>query len=139
MKHKNKILEIVALIVLLLLLSVWYMSNSMTIHYESETVEPTLPHRQEVWMNVLEWCESRGYHDAINPEDNDGTPSYGGFQFKPTTLDYYAEMYGVPTTTLMNYETQKAVVTQMILHRDEINWNQQFPACVKRFGPPPKD
>jgi hypothetical protein len=98
---------------------------------------PTLTHSQEVWMNVLEWCESRGNPNAINPNDRDNTPSYGAFQFKPSTLDYYAEMYGVATTTTMDYEVQKAVVTQMILHRNEINWSQQFPDCVKKFGTPP--
>ena len=100
--------------------------------------EPQLTHPQEVWMHVLEWCESRGYNEAVNPKDNDGTPSYGAFQFKPSTLDYYAEKYGVATTTLMDYQTQKAVVTQMILHRDDINWDQQFPACVKKHGWPPR-
>lgn len=98
---------------------------------------PTLSHQQEVWLHALEWCESRGDASAINPRDNDGTPSYGAYQFKPSTLDYYAAMYGVPTTTLMDYETQRAVAEQMVLHRDEIRWTQQFPACVRRLGPPP--
>lgn len=106
-----------------------------------ETVEPpkpTLTHSQEVWLHSLEWCESRGNPAAINKMDRDGTPSYGAFQFKPSTLDYYADMYGVATTTLMDYETQRAVVEQMILHRGEINWSQQFPDCVKRLGSPPE-
>jgi len=98
---------------------------------------PQLTHRQEVWLNVLEWCESRGNPNAINEIDRDGTASYGAFQFKPTTLDYFADKYGITTTTLMDYATQKAVVTQMILHRDDINWHQQFPDCVKKFGVPP--
>ena len=99
---------------------------------------PKLSHQQEVWMYSLEWCESRGVKEAINPEDLDGTPSYGAFQFKPSTLDFFAKKYGVATTTLMDYETQRKVVTQMILHRDEIKWGNQFPWCVKKLGRPPR-
>ena len=112
-----------------------------TVSYESEDTkspEPKLTHQQEVWIHVLEWCESRGDPNAINPKDSDGKKSYGAFQFRQSTLDYYAEKYGVATTTLMDYDTQRAVVTQMILHRDEINWSQQFPSCVKKHGFPPK-
>lgn len=99
---------------------------------------PQTSHRQETWIAALEWCESRGDNSAINPKDLDGTPSYGAFQFKPSTLDYYAGMYGVATTTLMDYDTQLAVVRQMVLHRDEIRWDRQFPWCVKKLGLPPK-
>jgi len=136
-KQKLAIATIVAIVITLT--AIHYVTARITaVHYEApEVIQPTLTHRQEVWMNVLEWCESRGNNEAINPMDNDGTPSYGAFQFKPSTLDYYAEMYGVPTTTLMDYDTQKAVVTQMILHRDEINWYQQFPVCVRKNGEPP--
>lgn len=88
-------------------------------------------------MSALEWCESNGDNSAINPKDLDGTPSYGAFQFKPSTLEYFASKYGVATTTLMDYETQRAVVEQMILHRKEIRWTQQFPWCVKKLGLPP--
>lgn len=104
-----------------------------------ETQEiPKLSHRQEVWKNALEWCESSGDVDAINEKDLDGTPSYGAYQFKPSTLDYFAEKYGIATsTTVMDYEVQNAVITQMILHRNEIKWSQQFPSCVKRLGSPP--
>lgn len=100
--------------------------------------ERTLTHQQDVWISALEWCESSGITDAINPEDLDGTPSYGAFQFKPSTLDMFAKKYGVATTTLMDYETQRKVVEQMVLHRDEIKWEKQFPWCVKKLGRPPK-
>lgn len=138
-KQNVKAIAITAIAILILLVGL--IPNKISVENPGPVIieepEPTISHAQEVWINVLEWCESRGYPDAINEEDLDGTPSYGAFQFKPSTLDYYAEMYGVATTTLMDYETQKAVVTQMVLHRDEINWNQQFPWCVKKFGPPP--
>lgn len=101
---------------------------------------PKLTHQQEIWVAALEWCESKGKNGAINPKDRDGTPSYGGFQFKPSTLEYYADMYGVEMgTTTMDYEVQYATVVQMVLHRDEINWHQQFPDCTKnKIGLPPK-
>lgn len=101
--------------------------------------EPQLTHAQEVWMGALEWCESRGKIGAINPKDRDNTPSYGAFQFKPSTLTGYAKLYGVAlaSTTVMAYEDQHAVLTQMILHRTEIDWSQQFPACSKALGRPP--
>ena len=105
---------------------------------EASTPERKLTHAQEVWLGALEWCESNGNIAAINPDDLDHTPSWGAFQFKPSTLDYYAAKYGVATTTLMDYKTQRAVVEQMVLHRDEIKWTQQFPWCVKKLGLPPK-
>lgn len=105
---------------------------------EAEAEKPRLTHQQETWIAALEWCESSGDNSAINPEDLDGTPSYGAFQFKPSTLDYYAGKYGVATTTLMDYATQRKVVEQMVLHASEINWGVQFPWCFKKLGRPPK-
>ena len=100
---------------------------------------PKLSHAQEVWLGALEWCESRGNTEAINPKDLDNTPSYGAFQFKPSTLTYYAKKYGVAiATSTMDYVSQRAVVEQMVLHREEIKWIQQFPWCVKKLGLPPK-
>lgn len=101
--------------------------------------ERTLTHQQDVWVSALEWCESQGNSDAVNPKDLDGTPSYGSFQFKPSTLEMFAKKYGVATTTLMDYETQRKVVEQMVLHRDEIKWEKQFPWCVKKLGRPPSN
>ena len=100
--------------------------------------QPTLTHQQKVWMYALEWCESNGINSAINPNDLDNTPSYGAFQFKPSTLDFFAKKYGVATTTVMDYEVQRKVVEQMVLHRDEIKWQNQFPWCVKKLGRPPR-
>lgn len=115
---------------------------------------PKLNHQQEVWLHTLEWCESRGKASAINPEDRDGTPSYGAYQFKPSTLFYFSQKYGLEldgdamvdwrfdtvatNSPIMDYKFQRSVVEQMVLHSDEIDWNQQFPDCVKKFGRPPK-
>lgn len=108
-------------------------------------VDP-LTHQQRVWEYALEWCESRGVQTAVNPKDRDNTPSYYSWQFKPSTFRYFAFKYGVLATTtsaadlkiaIADYSTEQKVVDQMILHRTEIKWSQQFPDCVKRLGPPP--
>jgi len=100
---------------------------------------PTLSHAQEVWKGALEWCESQGVVSAVNPKDRDNTPSYGGFQFKPETLDYFAGIYGIATSSdgVMSYPVQSAVVDAMILDRGSIDWAHQFPVCVSRLGAPP--
>lgn len=107
----------------------------------------TLSHRQEVWINALEWCESQGVTTAINEEDLDGTPSYYSFQFKPSTFKFYGELYGVieagvPHEKLMellkSHDLQKEIVTNMI-HDPGVEWEKQFPGCVKKLGRPPKD
>lgn len=98
---------------------------------------PTLTHAQDVWLGALEWCESRGDPSAINKKDRDGTPSYGAFQFKPSTLILYAKQYGLEATSTMDYRTQRKVVEAMVLDQARINWNQEFPDCVKRLGKPP--
>ena len=112
-----------------------------------EKPKPQLTHQQQVWVSVLEWCESKGIKTAINKVDRDGTPSYYSFQFKPGTFRYYGELYGVipvglTQTELMeklkSYELQRSIVEQMVLNRDKIAWTKQFPDCVKKFGLPPK-
>lgn len=138
-KKYKRVLLGVAIIIALMAVSMIFRAE--TVSYSAplpqEEPKPTLSHAQEVWKNALEWCESNGNPKAINPNDLDNTPSYGAFQFKPTTLDYFAKIYGIATTTVMDYEVQNAVVTQMILHRNDINWHQQFPWCVKKLGIPP--
>lgn len=126
---------------------------------DTAAAAPTLTHAQEVWKGALEWCESRGNVNAINPKDRDNTPSYGPFQFKPSTLVMFGVKYGVlhmppkdgpqlyqlsdgsiggETDLVMDYPIQDAVLTEMILHRSDINWANQFPDCVKRLGYPPR-
>lgn len=114
---------------------------------KAEQIQSKLTHKQEVWLYALEWCESRGDLTAINPKDKDGTPSYYSFQFKPSTLKYYGQMYGLIEEEISNkvlmeklksYELQKSIVTEMILDPG-IKWRQQFPDCVKKLGLPPKN
>ena len=112
-----------------------------TVAYNSEAQqapERKLTHAQEVWISALEWCESHGIPAAINPKDKDGTPSYGSFQFKPSTLTYFAAHYHIATTNTMDTDVQHKVLEAMVLDGKNIEWTQQFPDCVKRkVGPPP--
>lgn len=105
---------------------------------------PSLSHAQKVWLGALEWCESHGDPTAINPEDNDGTPSYGPYQFKPDTLIFFSKKYltifidkNNVMEAIMDYSVQRATVEAMVLHREDIRWDRQFPGCVKKLGPPP--
>ncbi len=95
-----------------------------------------LTHAQLVWTYVLEWCESRGDVHAINKQDRDGTPSYYSFQFKPDTFDSFSDIYGV-SGSIDEYDAQRAIVEAMVLHAGSIDWEQQFPECVRKFGRPP--
>lgn len=99
-------------------------------------LEPVLTHRQELWRGILEWCESRGNPNAINPKDKDGTPSLGGFQFKPRTFEHYRTKYKLPSADVMNYQMQFTIVGYMINDPD-VNFEQEFPDCVRRYGWPP--
>lgn len=119
----------------------WRMQGEKEIEQNEEVIqEPALAvltHPQEVWVSVLEWCESRGVKTAINPMDRDGTPSYYSFQFKPATFEYYREKYGLPEADISDYNTQKEIVRRMIGDPD-VQWNQEFPDCVRKHGLPPK-
>lgn len=105
----------------------------------AEAKKPELSHSQKVWLGALEWCESRGNPEAINEVDLDGTASYGAFQFKPSTFAFFSAKYGIEKTDLMNRDEQYAVVEQMVLHYNEINWERQFPGCVAKLGRPPRN
>lgn len=98
--------------------------------------EPELSHPQELWLAALEYCESRGIPSAINPNDLDGTPSYGAFQFKPDTFDAFTDEYNLPERDLMDADAQRAIVRKMIRDKS-VKWEQQFPGCVKKIGRPP--
>lgn len=114
---------------------------------EAKPLKPVLTHRQKVWIGALEWCESRAVNTAVNEVDLDGTASYYAFQFKPSTLRYYGEKYGVIEKgktdaqimeLLKVYEIQKSIVEFMVVDPG-IAWEKQFPGCVRLLGRPPKD
>jgi hypothetical protein len=113
---------------------------------EKGVLRYTPTHEQEIWISVLEWCESRGKGSAINPEDLDGTPSYYWFQFKPGTFKGFAERYELISTSttyiqvaelMKDYELTREIVNRMVGERDSITWENQFPGCVAKYGRPP--
>lgn len=97
--------------------------------------DPLTP-EQHVWVQALRWCESRGNDNAINKVDRDGTPSYGRFQFKPSTYEYLSKRYGLASTTdYMNGEQQQTIVEHMLLDpkiTDNELRTRQFPDCISR-------
>lgn len=100
------------------------------------TVTLRVEDAQELWLEDLIHCESRGNPNAVNPVDLDGTPSYGLLQFKPSTFTGYRTQYGLPDADLMDPEAQKETVRHM-MQDPGVNWYQQFPACTRRLGLPP--
>ena len=154
-KQKKAVITIIALSVALVIGVGMSKSTSTVESTEPETVQeiekPTayqieLQHRRETWISALEWCESRGKNDALNPEDRDHTPSYSNFQWKPSTLLGFGKKYGLIATSttlaeipelLKDYELQRNTVRHMI-DDPEVNWLQQFPDCVRlKVGFPP--
>lgn len=98
-----------------------------------------LTKRQRAWIHALAWCESRYNDNAINKVDRDGTPSYGRYQFKPATFTYFMKKYDLGTSTnYMDGDLQEKIVEQMII-RNDVEWSNQFPDCVKRNGVPPRN
>lgn len=139
MKTLNKILIVIILLLLLV--------DIETLNQEEVAIAgPQITHAQDVWISALEWCESRGKPEAINPNDKDNTPSYYSYQFKPGTFRYRGEKYGViekglpeaELRELMKSQTlQREIVKHMILDKT-VKWEYEFPDCVKRkIGFPP--
>lgn len=149
MEPKRKIiylvlLALVWLVVALLVIAPPIAASKAEVEGEDVTPSPeeiALQERREVWLNALEWCESRGIHSAVNKVDRDGTPSYGPFQFKPSTFAHYVEKYAIAVPEgedFMHYESQRAIVARMI-DDPEVNFANEFPDCVRnKIGPPPK-
>lgn len=113
--------------------------------HKAHTTQPIddLRARQEIWLDALEWCESRGVETAVNPRDRDGTPSYGALQFKPSTYAYFAKRYGLASTTdYTNAAQQREIVRRMIADpgmSDKELRARQFPDCIQRVvGLPPR-
>lgn len=101
---------------------------------------------KEAWIQKLRMCESSGIDTKINHRDTDGTPSYYAFQFKPSTFRMYAIRYKLVDKNVSNseimkmirsYEFQKEIVEKMF-DDPKVKWKNEFPACVKKLGLPPK-
>jgi len=104
---------------------------------EKQPVAPNLTPQQVIWLAHLMDCESGIYAGAINPNDLDNTPSYGILQFKESTFETFAVKYGI-TDTLMTPEAQVLIVMRWLTEPGTVQWEQQFPACVAKFGLPPQ-
>lgn len=120
--------------------SITYIAPTATTTPEiiAPVVAPKPSARQEVWIDALEWCESRGNPKAINPKDRDNTPSFGILQFKPDTFAYYAEKLNLGDVLLMDPVAQHQIVEYMVMSTTT-DWMQQFPDCVENhIGYPPK-
>lgn len=89
----------------------------------------------EVWLDKLENCESGRDPKAVNPEDSDGTPSYGILQFKPSTFELFSKAYKIPGE-LMDPKAQRAIVLRM-MKDPSVEWETQFPKCIEMLGRPP--
>lgn len=88
----------------------------------------------------LEQCESQHTSWAINPKDRDGTPSYGAFQFKPTTLLYYAKKYGYEINPepneILNLAFDRYFTAEIVIKMFQdksVNLNREFPVCIKKI------
>ncbi len=158
-QHRKRLLYTVAMAAALACAGLFaFIPTARSVPETRQVPAHVLTHAQEVWAYALEWCESGGRLDAINERDLDGTPSYGPLEFKPATILYFGMRYGVIvqqaadapdlytlsdgsiggiTELVMDYGIQRAVLAEMIRHRDSIDWLQQFPDCVRRLGPPP--
>lgn len=127
----------IALVCLALLL-VPQKTNSIAL----EVDQYQLTIEQKVWLGALRWCESRGNDLAVNKMDSDGTPSYGAYQFKPSTYAYFSKKYGLASTTdYMNATQQEYIVGRMLLDKDISDSNlrnSQFPGCIRKLGLPPR-
>lgn len=116
-----------------------------TVSRETPPDEPD--HRLEVWLSALEWCESQGNGEAVNPNDLDGTPSYFWYQFKPGTFWAYGNQYGllpagatrdgILEKEMKDYELTRDIVRHMAQDPAVDMWGQ-FPGCMRKIGAPSK-
>ena len=147
-KMKTKLKKFIGIVLIgvvwLILLENIFADVSKETYVKKEEPKELTTHAQKVWISALEWCESRGKSQAINPKDRDGTPSYGGFQFKPSTFEMYRERYGIEMPivkkeqwSFMHYDTQRKIIEHMINDK-KVKWENEFPDCVKKkVGRPP--
>ncbi len=119
-----------------LLMFPFTIQEPVIVEHVTYTPEPHLSPSQVIWLAQLMQCESGIKRGAVNPNDKDGTPSFGILQFKPETFAWASQMYNAGTTDHMNAEAQVEIVSQWILDRS-VDFSQQFPACVDRLGLPP--
>lgn len=100
----------------------------------------------EDWRSKMRVCESSDNPLAKNPEDLDGTLSYGLWQFKIGTWKHYIKKYDL--FGWQNWEEAdwwnaiwsryyQDIVIDYMLEDDEVDWAREFPWCIKKHGLPP--
>lgn len=108
---------------------------------ESLAIQPT--HRQQVYLQALQFCESSGRVD-IKILDSNHKYSYGGLMFQMSTFLSQGKKYGLindstgPTEgekLIYDIELQEAIAHRMLLDGGERNWY----VCTKKLGSYPKD
>lgn len=143
--NKRLILLIIVLALIAITVEILWEKKTVADVVELKIEETDLQHRRETWLSALEWCESHGVKTAINKMDKDGTPSFFSFQFKPSTFKYYSVKYKLLSPDLeyedyfnwmSDYDMTREVVRRMI-DDPKVQWNMEFPDCVKRLGYPP--
>ncbi len=90
---------------------------------------------REIWLFNLIQCESGGLADAINPNDTDGTPSYGILQFKRSTFSGFSKKYDIDGD-MMDGVAEVEIVRRM-MDDSSVNLHHQFPGCTRKLGLPP--
>jgi hypothetical protein len=140
------ILMVIVAITLCIILMVSALIIAGSSKKEASASPVVLNHRVETWISALEWCESAGITEAINPRDSDGTPSYYSFQWKPGTFRMYAERYGLISKgmtdeeimgDMQDYELEREIIRKMV-DDPRVNWEKEFPDCIKKkVGLPP--
>lgn len=73
------------------------------------------PDEIDTYMSRLAYCESRGNEKAINQDDM-GSPSYGLFQYKAGTWNYFSGLFGFEGD-ILNGDDQRTL-TRMVLEHD---------------------
>ena len=115
---------------------------------QKQLVEPLIPENQvstttTAILRDLRACESQGRDSAINPKDRDLTPSWGRYQFKPSTLYGWGKQYGTITdmepaeimNVIMDGDLQERTLIEVLKdhQKDKRWWNQQFPDCGNKY------
>lgn len=144
-KRKLLMVAIIIAATAITILILW--PQTMQTQAKQEQKVPVINHRLETWISALEWCESGGIPEAINPKDKDGTPSYYSFQWKPATFKMYAERYqliekdlpaAIVSARMKDYQLQKEIIRRMV-DDSKVKWENEFPTCItKKVGLPPR-
>lgn len=122
-----------------------YVFNGQNLPLEASSTPKTvnsISPRIKAILADLRKCESSNNDTKINPVDTDGTSSYGRYQFKPSTLYYFATRYKILTNVepkeiqnvIMDGELQERVLIEMLKEdSSEAFLLQQFPACSRKY------